>query len=258
MVKRFLVLLLILLPASVWADPVRQATFFYKYPLDALTMTYCVVLGRGNFPFSTPIPNDFRIKTTGSSTSVTENTASTNPFTDLAVGDLLVVDRTDGTTDVRVILTRTDAANVVVDSAVDWSGGFKFSWYKQKCGTTATDGWVDVSGWSDKTITFSIEQMNVTGGIDVRWECKGDAMAGTTSMPVIIYPGETDGCGGGTLGTNVCNFTTAGVTSRTSVVSFEPWGACRVGVLIHTNDDGGDTGANEEQISAWVMLSRRN
>lgn len=263
MTKRFLVLLLLLIQLPlvvkpVTADPVKQAAFFYKFPLDATTMTYCVVLGRGDSPFATGRLNDFKIKTVGSTTTVTEDTASTNPFTDLAVGDLIQVDRTDGTTDVRVILARASAASVTVDSVVDWTGGFKFSWFKQKCGTAATDGWVDVSGYSDKTITFSLEQVNVTGGIDVRWECKGDSTAGTTALPVILYPGETDGCGGGTLSSGVCNFTTAGITSRTSVVSFEPWGACRLGVLIHTSDDGGDTGANEEQINGWIMLSRRN
>lgn len=254
MIKRLLLLLLILFPASLMADENKVATFYYKYPLDALTLTYCKVTGQNNDPFGPPRANDFRIKTTGSSTSVTENTASTNPFTDLALGDILVVARPDGTTDTRVIVVRTDAANVTIDSAVDWTGGFAFRWLKQSCGTTANDGWITVAGWESAAITFSIEQMNVTGGIDVRWECKGDSIS---ALPVILYPGETDGCGGGTLGTNVCNFTTAGITSRLTVEDFGPWGSCRMGVVIHTNDDGGDLTTNEEQIMGYIQLEQR-
>jgi hypothetical protein len=71
---------------------------------------------------------------------------------------------------------------------------------------------------------------------------------------VIIYPGKSDTCAGGTLGTNVCNFSTAGVTSRTTVEDFAYWGSCRVGVAIHTSDDGDDTGVNEEQINAYIVM----
>jgi hypothetical protein len=248
-------LILSLIPGAALAqNTTATATWFYKYPLDATTMTYCKVVGNNGDPFGPAIQAQYAIKTTGSSTSVTEATASTNPFTGLAQGDVIVVQRPDGTTDTRVIVTYTNAANVVVDTAVDWSTGFFFRYYRQICGTGATDGWISVGGYADKNMVFSIEQMNVVGGIDVRWECKGDSIA---SNPVIVYPTTASTCPGGTLGTNVCNYTTAGITSRLGVVAYEPWTACRIGVLIHTSDDGGDTGVNEEQINGYVILRNR-
>lgn len=247
---------LLVLPNLSYAQETKTGTLFYKFDLDSTSFTYCKVTGlNGAAIDAKPIPNDFKIKTTGSSTSVTENTASTNPFTLLSAGDILVVQRIDGTTDVREIVTRTDAANVVIDSAVDWSGGFFFGWFKQSCGITATDGWIDVQGAESVGITFMLEQVNVTGGIDVRWECKDSSFA---NNPVIVYPGETDGCGGGTLSSGNCNFTTAGITSRTKVVLYESWSACRLGVKIGSADDGDDTGANLERINGTVSIRQWN
>lgn len=247
-------LALLLIPlGGVQGAEQKTASFAILYDLDATAITYPLVTGLGGSPWGSPMAGSSRIKTTGSSASVTEATASTNPFTDLSVGDLVMVNLQDGTTDLRVIITRTDAANIILNAAVDWSatGGVAFRWLKQTTGTAVTNGWIDISGMDDVTMTIYFDQINVTGGVDMRWECKA---AGVNAAPVIVYPGESDGCGSaGTLGTNVCNLTgTAGITSGLALVVTEPWTACRLGLFIHTSDDGADTTTNTEQITATL------
>lgn len=224
----------------------------FKYPLDSTSLIYCKLTGERGDPFGPPRNVGIRIKTTGSSATIDEFTASTNPFTDVAVGDVLSIPFSDGTTALRTVLTRASAAQITVDSAIDLSatGGFNFGYYDLACGTTDNDGWIDVSGYGDKALTVSIEQEN-SASIDVVFECKDGAIG---AKPTIIYPDEGADCGtAGTLGTNVCNFTGSGRTTRLKVVSYEPWNACRIGVLVNT-DDGGDTGANEEQIHGYLTL----
>lgn len=217
----------------------RIANFLYKYELDATTLTYCRLVGRNSDPFAGTIQGPARVKTTGSSTSVTENTTGQNPFANVAVGDLITVQRTPGgAVDTRVVVTRTDAANITVEAAVDWTGGFEFRYKTLQCGTTATDGWVDASGSNQITITYNIVQQNTTTGIDMRGECRGP---GIGAQAVQVFPAtgfQTD--------------TTATIANQHSYLVSGRWSACRLGVKITSTDDGGDTGANAEQLTAGI------
>jgi len=247
-------LALLLIPlGGVQGAEQRTASFAILYDLDATAITYPIVTGVGGSPWGAPMVGPSRIQTTGTSASVTESVVGANPFTELSVGDLLMVNLQDGTTDLRVIITRTDAANIILNTTVTWSqtGGVAWRWLKQTTGTAATNGWIDISGLDDVVMTVYMDQVNITGGLDMRWECRA---AGPNSQAVIVYPGESDGCGAaGTLGTNVCNLTgTAGITSGLALVVSEPWSACRLGMFIHTADDGADTTTAREQITATL------
>jgi hypothetical protein len=71
---------------------------------------------------------------------------------------------------------------------------------------------------------------------------------------VIVYPGESSDCGiGGTLSTDRCNFATAGVTARLTVlVEGNLFSACRVG-LAYAASDTSDAGANLEQVTVTLV-----
>lgn len=242
MKKRIAVLFALLLAsASARSQTVGQeqvANFMYRYDLDSATLTFCKLQGQNGDPYGGDKQVLAKIKTTGSSTSVTENTAGQNPFSDVAVGDVIAVRRATGVVDRRIVVTRTDAANVVVESAVDWSGGFAFGYRTLTCGTTATDGWVDASGSNNITIQFQIDQANTTTGIDWRIECKG---AGIGSLADPVYPAS-----------GFITVTNASTPYVSAAYVNGRWSACRVGVKLTSTDDGGDTGANAEQITAFI------
>lgn len=247
MKKFLLTLLLAAFPLVAFAE-VRTASFTIDYNLDSTTLIYCKETGLNGDPFGGTIAGTAKIKSVGSSVNVAEDTVGTNPFALLSVKDVIFVTFPDGTTATRTIVTRTSAAAVVLDVAVDLTGGFAFRWYKTVCGTTAADGWIDVSPYTDKTFIAQYEQGDLGGGLDVVWECKGGS---PEAAPVGIYPGEADGCGGGTLGSGVCNFATATVgtkTNRFGVENYGAWNACRIGIAAHTNDPS-DVGANLERVT---------
>ena len=252
--KNLVKLLLLTSALSLWALPVAaqtaalaKADLAYNWDVDSSTLTYPKLLGTKG-PFDAPIPGDGLIKTTGSSTSVTENTVGSNPFTLLSVGDVLIVTRTTGLTDVRVIVTRTDAANVVIDTAVDWTGGFAFQWKKFVTGTTVNDGWFDVGNYHDKQVVIEWNQGDIATSVDFRVECKG---AGLNADNVQVSPATP----GTVTALPVAN---KGYVDRV-FVSLElsganwvgtSWSQCRVGVQIN-GADASDAGANLEQVTIY-------
>lgn len=252
-----LLLLLLFLPLFASASEQRVGTYAYKYDLDSTSVIYCALWGQQGTAMSFGgggIPGLVPILTSGSSTSVAAVTAGTNPFTNVGVGDVIIV-RRETAVDVVYVTARADADNITVDTAVNWQNsgaGRAFSWLDLRCGTAATDGWIDVAGAQDKKFTFEYNQGDST--VDVRLECQDESIA---ANPVVAYPGETDGCGaGGTLASGYCQFASAGVgiTNRLSIVSYEPWSRCRFGIKINGSDTS-DAGANLEQISAYVTYS---
>lgn len=242
-----LMLGLVLLPAA-WADDNIYRVMTLKYDLDSTSTIYCRVEG--------PQKGTGKLKTSGSSQNVTENTAGTNPFNGIRAGDVLEVDPTPLANstqhDIAYIITRTDSANVVVNPAVDWSAGYPFSYWTQDCGTAITDGWIDVSGFERAKITVLIKQMDATA---VLWrvECKD---AGPESAPNVVYPGQSSDCGpSGTLSSGFCSFTSATDFAGNQAVDVpEIEKDCRVGMKIDT-DDGADTTTHAEQIT--ILLSGR-
>jgi len=246
-----LAILALVLSTSAAAQEDRTARWMTKYDLDANTFTYCVVLGKDGSPWGAPIAGPALIETSGSSTTVTAVTASSGPFTELAVKDIIMVKPSPASEAWNVVTITAKASDdsITVDTAVDWSAGsgFSFQYLKTSCGTDANSGWIDVSGFVFKTMLMEWNQGDLDA-LQARWECRASAIG---SQPVVIYPGESDGCGGGTLASGVCEFATAGETARLGIGDEFPWLECRIGVRYKTTDTA-DTGSNLESITASV------
>jgi hypothetical protein len=245
-VKRILTLFLALglVGVSASADDTVARPILLKYDLDSATAIYCSIVSG-----AVPVQGTGRIKTTGSSATVNEFTASSGPFAPVAAGDVLAVQAAPSTTDLRFITAKASSAQLTVNPAVDWSAsatGYSWSYYHQTCGTASTSGWFDVSGLEDAGITVEVQQMDATAVL-FRIECRKQ-YAGAQGQTV--YPGDSSDCGpDATLSTGYCSF--AGVGAQTVYVK-ESEGQCRVALKIDT-DDGADTTTHAEQITIGLV-----
>jgi hypothetical protein len=228
-------LLLLLLAGPSWAQSGGKGTadLVVGYDVASTTLTYAAHVGARGDPWADPFRVNIPIETSGASTSVTAVTATTLPFADLAVGDLLLVRRDNSVTDRVWITVKTDGDNVTVSSSVDWSAGYTFEWMDLTTGTGATDGWISVSGYKSVQMTVQYEAGDLAG-LDVVWECKE---ASTFSGAVQVYPGPSDDCGYGTLNTNVCTYATLG-DRQTVEITHNVYSYCRVGLAYRTSDGG--------------------
>lgn len=101
------------------------------------------------------------------------------------------------------------------------------------CGTLAASGWLYTWGVDQTSFFFHLDQMVVTGGIDMKIECREDAASTVTT----VYTSP--------------NYTSTG-TIR--VIIPENYYQCRMGFKIGTSDDGGDLTTNLEKISVNALL----
>jgi len=237
----------------LFASEVQNANFAFDYDVDSASLTYVRMVGQGGNPFGGAMAGPGTIKTTGSSATVVENVASSNPFTNIEVGDVIQVSTSTNARDTRVVIAKATAASITVDSVVDWSAGYSWRWWDTQKGTTSADGWIDVGGADSIIMTMQYDQGDLDA-LTVRWECKSASLG---SNPVIAYPGEASDCGiGGTLSTDRCSFATAGVTARLSVmIESNPFSACRVG-LAYAAADASDAGANLEKVTVTLSTTR--
>lgn len=241
---------------SVHAEE-KVANFALLYDLDSTSIIYCRVTGaNGEALDAQPIPAPTRLKTSGSSTTVVSETASSGAFKFVGVGDILVVNTGVATTQRRIVVAKASDDSLTVNAAVNWSAGYNFGSLVQTCGTAATDGWIDFPpGYDEKLITFHLGQIaGVTGGIDMRVECKNREQ---DAQPRRVYPTTTStDCGGGTSASGFCNFTAAGITTGDfDVYVVEPRGSCRVGMLIHTSETAEAAEADNERITIGLTLT---
>lgn len=251
--------LALLLALPIVGEPQQSTTnanFTYRLDVDSGTVTYCRLEGQNGDPFGGSANGSGRIQTTGSSASVTATVAASLPFTNIVAGDVISVQRSaSATVDNVVVLTVVDGDNITVDPAVDWSGGFSWRFWKSRCGTGDSDGWISVANAKTVSLGLQYDQGNLTGGVKARWECRG---SGLGALPVILYPNEGATCEGGTLTAGFCEFASASITAgRLTVVDGTPaYSSCRVGLAFVTDDSGGDAGANLERVTASVAVVR--
>lgn len=243
--KKPLMFLLALVPSVALAGQDDTASFAILYEIDSTDPIYCRLTGQSGDPFGPGISGTSRIETSGSSTTTTAVTAASGPFASVSAGDILLVrSPVDDSTLVRRVVSKADSDTVTVHTAWNLSGGFAFTWKKLTCGTAATSGWIEVGNADSFAITFELDQVSVTGGINVQVQCRTGAI---NASPVQIFPACTSGACN-----TVQNYTTAGVASATTVAVGFPYKSCRVGVDIGTADDGSDTGNDAEQIDISV------
>lgn len=235
--RRLLLALALLLASAVPGLAQSNTAYFtiqYDVAVEQPTFTYCSMQGTRGDPWQEPIPVAIPIETSGSSTTVTAVTATTGPFTNVEVGDQIFVRRGGGTdvTDQRLVVAKADADGITVDVAVDWSDGFEFSYLDLVCGTSAADGWINVTSVDTIQMAVTYVAGDMTG-LDVVWECKD---ANPYASPTQVYPGPGSDCGFGTLNTNVCTFVLADTFSRK--IPENIFAYCRVGLAWRTADGG--------------------
>lgn len=228
-----------------------KAVFVTAYELDATDPTYCVTTGQNGSPWAAPRVGagvagvSGNIKTSGSSTTVVEATTDALPFALLAVGDQIFVNGS-----VRYITAKASGASITVNSAIDLENGgagYPFMWNDVACGTTASDGWIPVQDAKVITIKVQVDQLNVTGGINVTIQCRDNTH---DTVPFTIYPDPNDTS---TEESHTMNYTAVQANAY-DVPGV--WDACRVGLEIGTSDDGGDLTTNAEDITATIHVRR--
>lgn len=234
MKKLVLALLGLLAAAAPVAAQQSMAWVVYANDVSAAAYTYCVMTGQNGDPFGEPRIGPSRIKTVGSSTTVTEVTAGSLPFAALAVGDMIEV-RRGAVTDRVSITAKASGASITVSSAVSWAGGtvesggaagVDFRWRDLACGTAVTDGWVGTGTFHTIGVTIEWVTKNATS-LDFQTEC-----AIGPGLPIILETKSATAVGqwGPTI--------TAGVYDR-----------CRVGLKLST-----DTGA--QVVNAHIEVKR--
>lgn len=253
-------LLLLGPPASTPAsaqDTGSVANFAHLYDLDSTNPIYCVMTGQGGSPFGRGVAGTINATTSGSSTTVTS--VSGTPFASLAIGDTIIGELADGSTDTVVVVAKASGASITVSSAVDWEvggAGVSWVWFDQTCGTAATNGWIGVRGASK--LRFSVKYLQGDlDSLDVRWECRDDTIG---ALPTQIYPSSTtDECGdvaGGAYASGYCQYSTAAATAIFDLVDDVPtFAECRVALKVTTTDTS-DAGANLEQVTASIVVYR--
>jgi hypothetical protein len=255
--KLLLVLALALSSSGVFAQgAAKDGQLALLYDVDSTSLTYCTIQGQNGGPFADPIPVGPAIKTTGSSTTVVEATASTNPFTGIVVGDVLVIKTPSATNasamTVVAVTAKASNASITVDTAINITGNF-FGYYHHLCGTTDADGWFSPGSASARVGLLVQYDQGDLGSLVVRWEKRA---AGAGSAPTILYPGGASDCGalGFALSTDRCEATTAGILARLEVLDDAPTGTqYRVGVAYVTSD-ASDATTNREKVTIKVSV----
>lgn len=215
---RRLLLSLVILGGSAGlgaAQDIQKVTFgVYAKDVADASYTYCLGRGLGGDPFGSPIPGRGTIKTTGSTTTIDEAVVGSNPFAEVAVGDILVI-TVGPTTYRRSVQTRASAAQITVDTAINLPNPTAWGFYDVTCGTGAGDGWVPVSLFTEISFGVDWRTDNATS-LDHSYECK---LADST--PAAIEQESQTATG-----------------STFAVVSSGIWDQCRIGLKLT-----GDTGA---------------
>jgi hypothetical protein len=248
MMKRLLFLLL-LAGTTLHAQDVGTRNLLYNYDVDSLTLTYCTLNGADGGASTAPVSG---VGTVTAAASATIEASTTTSFSSVLAKDVVVIAPDNGVPTPYVVSSVTDGDTIVIDTAITVTAR-GWQWYKTVCGTAATSGWFNVSSYSDKSISIEYNQGDLDN-LSIRYECKGGYVG---ASPVIVYPGESDGCGGGTLASGLCDFPTAGITARLTLAFYEPWVSCRVGFKAKATDTT-DAGAAIEQLTIGFTGARKH
>ena len=209
-------------PAVAVAQVQETAPLVYVKDITDTSYSYCKMKGLNGDPFE-PMLGTGRIETSGSSTTVTAETAGDVPFAPVSVGDLLLISY-GGTTYRRLVTARASDTSITINAAIDTTGA-TWSWYKAACGATAADGWIGASSAWAMTFEVAVTTINATS-IGYIVECRIGGLAGAQMAASTI------------------------TTATTAQYSFNSqtagsWDECRLGLKVNT-----DTGV--QSVSASV------
>lgn len=195
-----------------------------------------------------PVAASGRIKTSGSSTTITAVTGlgTDTPFSQIGVGDEITATGPIGQFR-SVVTAKASSASITVFSAVDLSGqgttpGYQWSYRTLTCGYSDTSGWVSVHP-GDKSLGIVVRQATDTGGVS--YQIEGN-MRGGSGAPVKLTSG------------NFSTVAVAGLPDNTSGNAFaivDAVSRVRVGLKFGTTDDSSDTGT--EAIDVYLTYQTR-
>lgn len=143
---------------------IENKYFFRSYDLASAS---AFIYGRCGGPQGYPAQGKHGIQTTGSSTSITAAVATVYPFAPVNVGDELTIFTPPEVRYTRWVATKVDDQNITVDTAIDLSTATA-AWYFTpfRKGSTASDGWHEVSAYRAMTLYFDIPTLVASGGVD--------------------------------------------------------------------------------------------
>lgn len=252
--RRALVALLALWASTTNAQEVRKAYWASLWDVDSDSTTYCVELGIGNNPWGAAKPGGGLIESSGSSATWTAVTAGALPFANIAVGDVIYAyPPGGGTPTTRLVTAKADGDGITVQTAADISAGagYTFTFRTKTCGTAITDGWIDVSAYSDLTAVLQYDQGDLATGLEARVECKQNS---DNTVAVPLYPVEGNlGCGTGTEVSGYCLFATAPASLAFDITG--RWDACRIGVR-RSGADTSDATTNLESVTITLLAGQ--
>jgi hypothetical protein len=228
---RRLIALGLLLAAVAQGGQQTTRTITQAYDLSSTSYTFPLMAANATAGGGT-------VTTAGSSTTVTAGTA--NSFSVLAVGDTVnFASCSAGTGEACTRVVRTaGATTIVVDSVITIATASTWTWIDQTDGTGANQGWLNVSGFNEKTLWFEITTITAAS-IEAVVQCKSMGVYATANQVWPGVSGTVNLCSGGTG-----SFTAAG---KCAVSVPEPWDRCRIGFKVTT--DGGS-----QSITAGAIL----
>lgn len=206
-------LALIGLAAPAQAQKSISVPLFSDYDLaNAGSYVYCITTGATDDVWGPWREVKIKVKTSGSSTTVTSNTASTSAFLNVAIGDELLVTVGDmgllangsavtttvGAETRRYVTARASADSITINSAVNWSAGYTFYFRRRVCSTTSS-GWLGVQGLDSITFHFQIDQINATS-IDAKVECR---VRGSVDFVTTVWSKNYTAVGSDSTGVNL-------------------------------------------------------
>jgi len=131
-----------------------------------------------------PMEQTLKVKTTGSSTTVVSNTASSGALGPVSVGSILSFD-VKGDQLERVVTAKASADSITVDAAINLAAGYGYWFRNQYFGPDTEDGWINVGAY--EAAAFTVELLALTGAanssIVTSAECR---LAGASSTPVQV------------------------------------------------------------------------
>lgn len=239
--------------ARVWSTNVSQSTLpvVISYDLDSTSFVYPVAYGPMISPSTVPNPQaaegwygnvsqpaspteQRKIKTADYDPTAVSCVTNSSAFLPVSTGDMIQVNDVFGRPNYASVYSKTTAETIEFDRSLDitQSGCAAYKYRKLVAGSNSYDGWFPVAGWAYTTVQIDIEQMAVTGGIDLQVECS--ATPALTTAQVLVSSNVT-------------------ATGSYAVAIPEPWDVCRVGMKIGTSDDDTSPTTSIEKVSVFAI-----
>jgi len=220
--KKYLVLLFLLMTAPAWAQrQVEERYFMRDFNATSTNLTFCASGKR------TPGPGNIQAS---ASTTITAVVSGQGTLASVGPGDNIIVVLA-GVENFLTITSKPTDDSVVVAGAPLTFTSTRFDFIKTACGTGANDGWVSTASYITSGFVFEYNAGDWATGMQMQLQCRSTISPGN---PIIAYPSAADTCGRGTQVANNCQFATAsvGIVNRLYIGNVWAFGQCRMGFKV--------------------------